>query len=73
MKKFIVTEVCGASTTVEAANDYHAVAEVADCAVNDVALPIWEQQVQPWAARGQRCYMPLDKTGRQWIVEDSPC
>lgn len=72
MKTLAVIEV-GAATgvTVEAANDYHAVAEVADCAVNDVAIPIWERQVHPWQPRGARCYMPLDGSGRQWIVTDA--
>ncbi|MNL67914.1 hypothetical protein D3C87_1925600 [compost metagenome] len=71
MKTLIVTEVCGPSTTVEASNDYQAVAEVAGCAQNDVPVPIWEETVRGGLPRGKRCYMPLDNTGRQWIVEDT--
>lgn len=73
MKTFLVQLVGEhASRPIEAANDYHAVAEAANCAVNDVAIPIWEEKVESWAPRGSRCYMPLDNTGRQWIVRDAP-
>lgn len=59
-----------AGVVVEAPNDYHAVARAAGCAVNDVPLPIW-QSTPGRHGRTQRCYMPLDNTGRQWLVEDA--
>lgn len=55
---------------IEAANDYHAVAVAADCALNDVPLPIWQEAEVSWRQRGARCYVPNDNTGRQWLVHD---
>lgn len=65
MPAFIVTEVGSTNRRrIEAANDYYAVAEAASCAVNDVALPIWQGD-------HGRCYMPFDNSGRQWLVHDA--
>jgi hypothetical protein len=74
MSAFVVTEVGKPESArqVEAANDYHAVAEVAGCAVKDVPIHIWEERRQhPWHPRRARCYMPRDNSGRQWVVEDA--
>lgn len=75
MPIFTVTEVCSSNPQrMEAPNDYYVVAEAAACAVNDVDLPIWEQpqlqRANGLGRRGPRCYMPADRSGRQWIVED---
>ena len=80
MPTFVVTEIgCppGAPARIEAPNDYYAVAEAAGCAVNDVCLPIWERNPGRHGIGGarpiyaQRAYMPLDGSGRQWMVEDA--
>lgn len=65
MKTFRVIEVGTLQgVVVEAHNDDHAIAEVAQCAVNDVPLPLWGQP------DGRRCYMPFDNSGRQWLIEE---
>lgn len=60
---------------IDADNDYEAVAHVADCNPMDVCLPIWRRGATPTQAHLQqyreRCYMPRDNSGRQWIVRDA--
>lgn len=57
--------------TVDAYSGIHAVAQVAGCDVMTVGLPIWRQGPD---RRGERyeveCYMPLDGSGRQWLVRE---
>lgn len=61
------------ATHVEAYNDYEAVAEIAGCTVHAVCLPIWRRgRRSRWNPQDytERCYMPRDNTGRQWLVKD---
>lgn len=77
MSTLVVTEVgTQLERRIEAPNDYHAVAEAAGCAVNDVPIPIWEGEPERHPLAGDRpryavrCYMPRDNSGRQWLVRD---
>lgn len=82
MKQFdirLVGQPAGPVTRIEAVNEYQAVAEVAQCAVNDVMPPIWRQGFRrlTWGQLEagineyeERCYMPIDNSGRQWLVRD---
>lgn len=72
MKQWIV-QMVGESRTqlVEAHSSMLAVAEAACCNWRAVCLPIWRRE--PSWGRGlttynEECFMPLDNSGRQWIV-----
>lgn len=82
MRRYVVTplgEPRGASVIVEAPNDFHAVAEVAGCAVNFVPIAHRrEGHRRPWywepGGRDEyevRYYMLLDLSGRQYEVRDA--
>ncbi len=58
-----VGEPMGPWQEVESWTVYAAVAEVADCAINDVPCSIWRNR-----DTGAECFMPRDNTGRQWEV-----
>jgi DNA-directed RNA polymerase len=55
----------------EAPSPMHAAAQAAGCHWTQVGLPIWGQD---WCRLKQRygikCFMPLDDSGRQWVVTE---
>ena len=54
---------------VEASSAAMAVALTAGCRFTDVCLPIWRQGPDAWHEHyAEECFMPLDDSGRQWIV-----
>jgi hypothetical protein len=69
----------------DAGNEYHAVAQAAGCSFADICLPIWTTYrtvrwfINPYTGERQpylhhrpieaMCFMPLDNSGRQWIVK----
>ena len=66
-----VGEPMGLGITVEAYSALYAVAEVAGCDLLAVTLPIWRQGLDKWHRRYEvECYMPLDGSGRQWLVRE---
>lgn len=79
IRTFLVTLIpaLGPGRPIRACNAYHAVAEAADCALNDVCIPIWERR-NHWRDQFvgtppiEQCYMPRDGSGRQWLVQEQP-
>jgi hypothetical protein len=66
-----VGEPMGLVVTIEAYNALYAVAEVAGCDLSVVTLPIWRRGPDAWNVSYEvECYMPLDNTGRQWLVRE---
>lgn len=75
MREFLVQMVGEKDAAIfESHNDYGAVAQAAGCQIALVCLPIWRRgatRAQAYRQEYQeRCYMPLDDSGRQWIVRD---
>ena len=59
----------GTPVSIEAHNAIEAVAEAAQCATHMVCLPIWREGPDRLRETyAVECYMPLDGTGRQWLV-----
>lgn len=53
---------------IEAYSPHHAVQLAAGCAAEEVCLPIWRAGPCFDGTWQRECYMPLDNSGRQWIV-----
>lgn len=54
--------------TIEAYSPHNAVEIAAGCHWRDVCLPIWRRGRRHDGSYQVECYMPLDNSGRQWLV-----
>lgn len=56
---------------IEATSPYAAIAIMARCNWEDVKLPIWRRGPRYDGSYDTECFMPLDNTGRQWLLHNN--
>lgn len=56
---------------VEASSPYAAIAQLAGCNWEEVKLPIWRRGPRYDGSYDTECFMPLDNSGRQWVLHNN--
>ena len=73
MSLYLVQQVgvFGPAIPIEAHCAHAAAVAAAGCDWRKVPLPIWRDGLNRYTGEAHvQCYMPLDDTGRQWVVTD---